>query len=111
MESKTLKSGNGNLWKGRRPIPGKLYLTETVLHHVPNFSAFHRTERTVELEDIESVEIGKTMAYGIVPLPNEIAVTLKEGEVLKYIVNGRKRWKRAIEEAVGNMESFRDDTV
>lgn len=99
MGSKTLKAGNGNLWKGRRPIPGKLYLTETILHHVPNFSAFHRTERTVELENIESVETGTTMAYGIVPLPNEIIVVLKDGEVLKYIVNGRKKWKRAIEEA------------
>ena len=101
MGSKTLKAGNGNLWKGLRPIPGKLYLTETVLHHVPNFSAFHRTERTVELEDIDKVEIGKTMAYGFIPLPNEVKVTLKDGEVLKYIVNGRKKWKKAIDEAAG----------
>lgn len=101
MESKTLKAGNGNLWKGLRPIPGKLYLTETVLHHVPNFSAFHRAERTVELEDIDNVEIGTTMAYGFIPLPNEVRVTLKDGEVLKYIVNGRKKWKKAIDEAAG----------
>ncbi|WP_017547952.1 hypothetical protein [Salinicoccus carnicancri] len=101
MESKTLKAGNGNLWKGLRPIPGKLYLTGTALHHVPNFSAFHRTERTVELEDIDNVEISTTMAYGFIPLPNEVRVTLNDGEVLKYIVNGRKKWKKAIDEAAG----------
>lgn len=111
MQQKTLKSGNGNLWKGRRPIPGKLYLTETILHHVPNFSSFHRKERTVELADIENVEIGTTMAYGFVPLPNEISVILKDGEVLKYIVNGRKRWKKAITAAVGNLENTHDETV
>ncbi len=104
-QSKTLKAGNGNLWKGLRPIQGKLYLTETVLHHVPNFSSFHREERSVELVDIENVEIGRTMAYGFIPLPNQLAVTLKDGEVLKYIVNGRKKWKKAIDEAAGNVQS------
>ncbi|WP_411843559.1 hypothetical protein [Salinicoccus sp. HZC-1] len=111
MEPKTLKSGNGNLWKGRRPIKGKIYLTEKTLHHVPDFSAFHRAERVVVLEEIERVDIGKTMAYGFIPLPNEIAVTLKSGEVLKYIVNGRKRWKMAIEKAAGNAADKHGDTV
>lgn len=111
MELKTLKSGNGNLWKGRRPIQGKIYLTEQTLHHVPNFTAFHRAERVIDLKEIDHIDIGKTMAYGIIPLPNEITLTLKSGEVLKYIVNGRKRWKKAIEEAAEDAADESDETV
>lgn len=109
MKEKVLRNGNGNLWKGSRPIPGKLFLTNQKLHHTPNLTAMHRKERDVMLENIRTVEVGTTMAYGFIPLPNELKVTLQDGEALRYIVNRRKKWKAAIEQAVeeyaGNGES------
>ena len=110
MEEKVLKNGNGNLWKGSRPIQGKLFLTNQKLHHRPNLTAMHRKERNVMLSEIKAVEIGNTMAYGFIPLPNELKVTLHDGEELKYIVNRRRKWQEAIEQAVKEYAVDADNT-
>lgn len=110
MEEKVLKNGNGNLWKGSRPIHGKLFLTNQKLHHRPNLTAMHRKERNVMLSEIKAVEIGNTMAYGFIPLPNELKVILYDGEELKYIVNRRRKWQEAIEQAVKEYAVDADNT-
>ncbi|WP_280772018.1 hypothetical protein [Salipaludibacillus daqingensis] len=88
-----INKGNANMWKGLESVGGKLYLTKENLIHVPHRLNFQSEKYSVALSDIDSIEFYNTLKI----MPNGLIVILKNGEEKKFVVNGRKKWKREIE--------------
>lgn len=99
MKERALKSGNGNLFKSDVPISGRLHLTSEAIYHIPQAMNLDRKETKIMLDEIEQVKVVNFRVLKLIPITNGLQLTLKDGRDLKFIVNGRKRWKRRIEEA------------
>ncbi|MFB9860368.1 hypothetical protein ACFFLE_04505 [Salinicoccus siamensis] len=100
MKEKALKSGNGNLFKNDVPTTGKLHLTSEAIYHIPQAMNLDRKETKIMLDEIEQVEVINFRVLKLIPITNGLQITLRDGRDLKFVVNGRKRWKKHIEEAL-----------
>ncbi|GAA3728809.1 hypothetical protein GCM10022378_16890 [Salinicoccus jeotgali] len=100
MKEKALKSGNGNLFKNNVPTSGKLHLTSEAIYHIPQAMNLDRKETKIMLEEIEQVKVINFKVLKLIPITNGLQVTLRDGRNMRFIVNGRKRWKKHIEQAL-----------
>lgn len=103
MAEDIIKKGTANRWKGIDAVKGKMYLTNSKLLHVPSALHFRRGDTIMPLKDIEAVEIDDNMLFKL-PVPNGLKVTMKDGDVHKFVVNRRKDWRKKMEAALMECE-------
>ncbi|TVT28723.1 hypothetical protein FO441_00130 [Salinicoccus cyprini] len=104
MKEKALRSGNGNLFRNGVSVGGKMHLTTTRIHHIPHAMNLNRKQTEIDLLDVAAVNLISHRIMNFIPIPNGLEVVLQDDASLKFVVNGRRRWKREIERAVEEME-------
>ncbi|WP_299299071.1 hypothetical protein [uncultured Brachybacterium sp.] len=97
-----VRSGGANMQRGAETAGGKLFLTTERLVFVGHAFNVRSGPSEVPLALIAEVGTAWTKLLGVIPLmPNSIAVTLRDGTVLSYVVTGRTSWIEAIAQARG----------
>lgn len=97
-----VRSGGANMQRGAETAGGKLFLTSERLVFLAHAFNIGSGPSEVPLGLIAEVGTAWTKLLGVIPLmPNSIAVTLRDGTVLSYVVTGRKAWIEAIAQARG----------
>lgn len=100
MKEEALRSGNGNLFKNGVATSGKLHLTSKYIYHFPHAMNLNNKKSKIALEEVEDVNLISHHIMKVLPVPNGLELVLKSGESMRFVVNGRKRWKRDIEQAL-----------
>lgn len=97
-----LRHGRANMQRGAETAGGALHLTTERLVFVAHSFNVRRGPSEIQLALIAEVGTAWTKFLGVVPLaPNSMAVTLRDGQVLSFVVPARKAWIEAIEQARG----------
>lgn len=97
-----VRNGRANMQRGAETVGGTLYLTTERLVFVGHAFNVRSGPSEVPLALIAEVGTAWTKLLGVIPLmPNSIAVTLRDGTVLSYVVTGRTSWIEAIAQARG----------
>lgn len=92
VQNRPLKEGFANRRLGREYTGGKLYLYPGLLHYRSHQLNVQVNERQIPLQSIVSVTFFNTLGL----VPNGMQLTLNDGTVEKFVVNGRKKWKQAL---------------
>lgn len=108
MKEQALRSGNGNLFKNGVATSGKLHLTSKYIYHFPHAMNLNRQESKIALEEVDRVHLISHYIMKMLPVPNGLEIILKNGDAMRFVVNGRKRWKRDIEQA---LDKARQQTI
>lgn len=90
--------GLANLKNGFKPVPGKLFITETYLIHKPN--DYFAEDLTIPFHDIARIEGAMTKVLGRNMLSNLLDVETKSGKKYQFIINKQKKWLAAIEKVL-----------
>lgn len=56
----------------------------------------------IALEEVKHVNLISHHIMKVLTVPNGLELVLRSGESMRFVVNGRKRWKRDIEQALRN---------
>jgi hypothetical protein len=89
-----IHSGGANHFVGAEAVGGKLYLLSDKLQFKSHGINIQNHEQEIDLNQIK--EIGFYNTLGLIP--NGMSVTTMDGETEKFVVNGRRIWKKRIEE-------------
>jgi hypothetical protein len=88
-----IHSGGANHFKNVEAVGGKLYLFKNKLQFKShNFNVQNHGE-TIELDQIQGVSFYNTLGI----IPNGLAIKRNDGQIEKFVVNGRRIWKEEIE--------------
>ncbi|MFD1065034.1 hypothetical protein [Oceanobacillus locisalsi] len=99
MSERIIKKGKANLWKQYEASGGTLLLTEKELTHRPHGVNIQSNVVSIGLKEIEQVELSVNKLL-FIRIPNGVTVTLRNGEIFKFVVFGRRKWKEEIEHAI-----------
>ncbi|SET96231.1 hypothetical protein SAMN05421676_11280 [Salinibacillus kushneri] len=100
--STIIKEGMANLWKGKEGVGGKLYLTREHLLHKAHRANIQTGDVEIKLEKINNVGFYNNKFLGL-PIKNGLLVTDQSGQEYRFVVYGREKWKRQIEEVMDTM--------
>jgi len=75
---------------------GKIYLTNHRLFFKTHVLNINDHELTIEFQQIERVELCRTLLI----VPNGLRIILKSGKKEQFVIGKRSEWKTAIEEVV-----------
>ena len=94
----TIKSGFANMQRGAEAVGGKLYLTSLRLIFESHKLNIQTGTTIIPLQEISETTPCWTKFLNLVPLfPNSLAVVTSGGEE-RFVLYGRKTWKRAIDD-------------
>jgi hypothetical protein len=84
--------GAANLWRGPEAVGGRLTLTtERLIFESHGFNVQTGTTIVHRAEIIGAAPYPKKL-FGFIPINNHLAVRLRDGGTLVFVVNGRARW-------------------
>ena len=98
-------SGRANHFKGAEAVGGKLYLLKDRLEFKSHSFNIQNHQQSIDIATITSISFYNSL--GIVP--NGLQITTKYGQVEKFVVNGRKRWKEEIEKLLSGSKIITAD--
>ncbi len=88
-----IRSGGANHFKNVEAVGGKLYLFKDKLQFKShNFNVQNHGE-IIDLNQIKDVNFYNTLGI----IPNGLAIKKNDGQIEKFVVNGRRIWKEEIE--------------
>jgi hypothetical protein len=96
---KVIKRGLANHFVNAEGVGGILFLTDKQLLHKPHAINFQRAIAAYQLKNILSAETSLTKNI----IPNGLKVIVEDGHTEKFVVNGRKKWAKAINKQLKNM--------
>lgn len=97
-----LKSSNANLQRGVETVGGRLHLTDRRLIFESHAFNVQTGASVVALSQIVDAEPVWTLFLGRIPLmPNSLAVRTRERYELRFVLFGRRTWRREILQAAG----------
>jgi hypothetical protein len=94
-----IKSGLANLWKGKEAVGGKLYLSNNTLTHKPHKVNVQTDDTEIKVTEIKSVDYFTSKVLGLPLIKNGLTINTADNMKYKFVVNGREKWKQAIEQA------------
>ncbi len=86
-----------NHFRGAEAVGGKLYLTNQRVVFKSHSFNFHNEAFSLELHDLEQVNLHKTLGM----LPNGLTITLKDNRKEKFVVQQPKEWIRMFSKTPG----------
>jgi len=91
-------SGLANLQRGVETVGGKLFLTSQRLLFNSHKLNVQRGPTEVDLKEVAAVTPCWTKFLGLIPIaPNSLAVRLRDGTELRFVLNNRQSWKTQLE--------------
>lgn len=103
---KIVKEGFANIMRGIEAVGGKLFLTNFRLIFEPHPINFQTELEITNINDIKKINMIWTRVFGILPLvPNSFELELQNDNKLRFVVNGRRKWIKAIEEVLDSMQN------
>jgi len=93
---KIIRKGAANHFKGIESVGGRLFLTNHRLYfssHAMNVQTHH-----LSVPCIDILSVGKRNTLGIIP--NGMFIELKNGQKEKFVLWGRGKWIREIEQQI-----------
>ncbi|GAA3283206.1 GRAM domain-containing protein [Nesterenkonia halobia] len=97
-----LKSSNANLQRGAETVGGRLHLTDRRLIFESHAFNIQSGASVVGLGEIVDAEPVWTLFLNSIPvMPNSLAVRTRDGGELRFVLFGRKTWRREILQAAG----------
>jgi GRAM domain len=87
-DEKLIKEGRANHFYNGEGVGGWIYLTDSRFFFKSHSSNIQNHALTIPLREIDFVEQSKT--FGIIP--NQLTLTLRDGQVEKFVVSGAKDW-------------------
>lgn len=95
-DEELIKEGGANHFLNGEAVGGWIYLTSSRLFFKSHGSNIQNHELTVPVYEIDYVE--KVNTFGIIP--NQIKLTLRDGQVLKFVVSGANDWVSSIKNLI-----------
>ncbi len=86
-----------NHFRGAEAVGGKLYLTNQRVVFKSHSFNFHNEAFSLELHDLEQVNLHKTLGM----LPNGLTISLKDNRKEKFVVQQPKEWIRMFSKTPG----------
>ena len=93
-----IHSGGANHFTNGEAVGGKLYLLTDKLQFQSHGFNIQNHGLTIDLKQIEEVSFCNTLGL----IPNGIEITILGGQTEKFVVGGRRLWKREIEKLIDN---------
>ena len=94
LEGKPIvRSGGANHFINSEAVGGKLYLLKDKLQFQSHGFNIQNHGQIIDLEQIKEVSFYNTLGL----IPNGLAITTLDGQTEKFIVGGRRLWKKGIE--------------
>lgn len=91
-EENLIKEGGANHFLNGEAVGGWIYLTNSQLFFKSHGANLQNHELTIPLTEIDFVE--KANTFGIIP--NQFRLTLRDGQVEKFVVNGAEDWVKIV---------------
>lgn len=92
-EKSIIHSGSANHFKKGEAVGGKLYLLKDKIQFKSHKMNFQNHELNIKLSDVKEVSFYNTLGL----IPNGLAIKKNNDDLEKFVVNGRKTWKKEIE--------------
>lgn len=91
-DEELIKEGGANHFLNGEAVGGWIYLTSSRLFFKSHGSNIQNHELSVPIYEIDYAE--KANTFGIIP--NQLKLTLRDGQVLKFVVSGANEWVSSI---------------
>lgn len=91
-----LKEGGANHFLNGEAVGGWIYLTDKRFYYKSHNSNIQNHEMSIPFKEIDYVE--KANTFGIIP--NQLRLTLRDGQVEKFVVNGAKDWVKSLKNLI-----------
>lgn len=95
-DEKLIKEGGANHFLNGEAVGGWIYLTNSRFYYKSHKSNVQNHEFVIPISEIAEIEKANTFAV----IPNQLRVTLKNGQVEKFVVTGVKDWLKTIHEMI-----------
>ena len=96
-----IRSGSANHFKNREAVGGKLYLLADSIQFKSHRFNVQNHEMKIELEEIKEIRMFNTLGI----ISNGLELKLMNGQIEKFVVDGRKQWRAAIERQKNRLET------
>lgn len=95
-DEQLIKEGGANHFFNGEAVGGWIYLTNSRFFFKSHTSNIQNHELTVPLYEIDFAERANT--FGLIP--NQLRVTTRDGQVLKFVVSGANEWANSIKNLI-----------
>lgn len=92
-EATIIRSGGANQFRNGEVVGGKLYLLPDKLQFKSHNFNIQNHELKIDLEQIQQMRFFNTLGL----IPNGFEIQTVNGQIEKFVVDGRKQWRDEIE--------------
>lgn len=95
-DEELIKEGGANHFFNGEAVGGWIYLTNSRLFFKSHNSNLQNHEITIPIREIDFAERANTFGF----IPNQLRLTLRDGQIEKFVVKGSKDWVNSVKNLI-----------